>query len=105
MQRDHLFKEYRVGPHDAIDGLSRHRVGREADEVARMAGAHRHTQLAVGFEPTNAWTLPGARINDHERPPLGVDRDPGRRLDAGEQIIGGSLERAAVENHLSVEAE
>ena len=70
-----------------------------------MAGAHGHTQLAVGFEPTDAWTVPGARIDHHERPLLRIDGDPGWRLDAGEQIVGGSLERPGVEDQLGVEAE
>jgi hypothetical protein len=70
-----------------------------------MAGAHGHTQLAVGFEPTDARTVSSAWIDDYERPLLGVDCNPHRRLDAGEQIIGWSLERAGVENQLGVEAE
>ena len=34
MQRDDLLEEHRLGVHDVFDGLARHRLGREADEVA-----------------------------------------------------------------------
>ena len=105
VQRDHLLEEHRLGAHDVLDGLARHRVGREADEVARMAGAHRHAQLAVGLEAADARPVPGARIDHHERPLLRIDRDPGRRLDARQQVVDRLGEGAAVQHQLGVEAE
>jgi hypothetical protein len=38
----------------SFDGLARHRLGREADEVGRVAGTHRHAELAVGLEAADA---------------------------------------------------
>ena len=38
MQRDDLFEEDRFGAGDVLDGLARHRIGQEADEIAGMAG-------------------------------------------------------------------
>ena len=38
MQRDDLFEEDRFGARDVLDGLARHRIGQEADEIAGMAG-------------------------------------------------------------------
>ena len=68
MQRDDAFQEHRLGVHDVFDGLARHRVGRETDEVAGMAGMHGHADFAVGLEAADARPVPGARIDHHERP-------------------------------------
>ena len=40
MQRDDFFNEYRFGAGDVLDGLPRHRIRQEADEIAGMAGLH-----------------------------------------------------------------
>ena len=44
----------RLGARDAFDGLARHRLGQEADEVAGMAGLHRDADFAVGLEAADA---------------------------------------------------
>ena len=87
VQFDDLFQEHRFRPHDVFDGLARHRIGGEADEIAGMAGAHRHAQFAVGLEAADARPVPGARIDHHERAFFQVDDDPCGRLDPHQQVI------------------
>ena len=74
VQRDDLLQEDRLGVHDVLDGLARHRLGREADEVAGMAGLHGHADLAVGLEAADAGAVSGARIDHHERALQRIDR-------------------------------
>ena len=104
VQRDDLLEEHRLGVHDVLDGLARHRLGREADEVGGMAGTHRHAELAVGLEAADARPVPGARIDHHERALQRIDRHPGRRLDPHQQVVDRLVERAAVQHQLGVEA-
>jgi len=103
MHRDDLLEECRLGMHDVFDGLARHRLGREADEVGGVAGLHRHAQLAVGLEATDAGPVPGARIDHHERTLERIDRHPGGRIDAGQKVVDGLVERAGVQHELGVE--
>ena len=79
MQRDDLFEEDRLGAGDVLDGLARHRIGQEADEITGMSGLERDADFAVGLEAADAGTVPGARIDDDERP---ARRDRSRRLAA-----------------------
>ncbi len=81
MQRDDLLEEDRLGARDVLDGLARHRIGQEADEIAGMAGLERDADLAVGLEAADAGTMPGARVDDDERPPRRIDLDARRRND------------------------
>ena len=105
MQFDDLFQEDRLGAHDVLDGLARHRVGAEADEVAGMAGAHRHAEFAVGLEAADARAVAGARVDHHERAFLRVDHDAFRRLDPHQPVIDRPLEGATVQHQIDVETE
>ena len=67
MQRDDLLEEDRLGARDVLDGLARHRLRQEADEIAGMAGLHRDADFAVGLEAADARAMAGARIDDDER--------------------------------------
>ena len=100
MKRDHLLEENRLGACDVLDRLARHRVRQEADEIAGMAGLQGHADFAVGLEAADARTVPGARIDDHERPASHVDFDALGRNDAHEPVIDRPLERAAVDHQL-----
>jgi hypothetical protein len=46
-----------------------------------VAGAHRHTQLAVCLEAADARPVPGARVDHDKRAFIRVDDHPFRRLD------------------------
>ena len=105
VQRDDLLEEHRLGVHDVFDGLARHRLGREADEVAGMAGMHRHAEFAVGLEAADARPVPGTRIDHHERALQRIDHHPGRRLDPHQQIVDRPGEGAAVQHQFGVEAQ
>ena len=71
----HPLEERRLGLHHVLDRLPGHRLRQEADEIAGMAGRHRHADLAVGLEAADPRAVAGARIDDHERPLALVDRD------------------------------
>ena len=68
MQGNDLLEEYRFGARDVFDGLAGHRLGKKADEITGMAGFECDADFAVGLEPADAGTVPGARIDDDEWP-------------------------------------
>ena len=105
VQRDHLLEEYRLGARDVLDRLARHRVGQEADEIAGMPGLERDADFAVGLEAADAGTVPGARIDDDERPARRIDFDPPRRNDPHEAVVDRPIERAAVDDELDLVVE
>jgi hypothetical protein len=72
-------------------------------EVHGVAFAQRHADLRIVLETADAGTVTAARIDDHVRPAVGVDRDPFRRNDAQERIVDGTRERASVHDRLVVE--
>ena len=82
MKSDHFLQEHRLGARDVLEGLARHRIGQETDEIAGMAGLEGDADLAVGLEAGDAGAVPGAWIDDDERTPLRVDVDALRRNDA-----------------------
>ncbi len=57
----------------SLDGLARHRLGQEADEIAGMPRLHRDADLAVGLEAADAGSMPGPWVDDDERPARRVD--------------------------------
>ncbi len=59
----------------SLDGLARHRLRQEADEIAGMAGLERDADLAVGLEAADAGAVPGARVDDDEWPARRIELD------------------------------
>ncbi len=102
VQRDDLFEEYRFGAGNVLDGLARHRIGQEADEIAGMAGLEGDADLAVGLEAADARAMAGARIDDDERPARRIDLNALRRNDPHEPIVDRPLQRAAVNDELDL---
>ena len=123
MKFDDLLQKPCLRPHDVFDGLAWHRVWREADEIAGMAGAHRHAEFAVGLETADAWSVAGARIDHHERSffrvnaglfqligphqPVFGRRFAGffRRLDPHQSVVDRPLEGPAVQYQFGAEME
>ena len=105
MQLDHPLEERRLGSHDVLDRLPRHRLGQEAYEVTRMAGPHRDADLAVGLEPADPRPMPGTRVDHDERPLLLIDDDAGRRGDADQPIVRRPRQLATVHHELGLEVE
>ena len=67
-----------------------------------MTGPERDADFAVGLEPADAWTVPGARI-DHDERPAGLEcLGSFRRDDAHECIVDRAIEPAAVEHQLDL---
>ena len=93
------------GAADILDGLARHRLGQEADEIAGMAGIHRDADLTVMFHAADARPMPGARIKDDEGAFFRVDHHVCGRDDPGQNVIDRALEIAAVTDQLGVEGQ
>ena len=105
VQRDHFLQEGRLGVDDVLDGLARHWLGREADEVGRVAGAHGHAQFAVGLEAADAGAVAGTRIDHHEGALARIDGHALRRLDAHQQVVDRLGKRAGIEHQFGIEAQ
>ena len=98
MAADDLLDEQGLGARDALDGLSRHRFRQEADEIAGMTRLHRDADFAVRLEAADSRTVPGARIDHDERPPLEIDFDTLGRNDAHQRIVDRLVQLAAVDD-------
>src|SRR5262252_1267830 len=100
VQRGDLLEKNRLGAGDILDGLARHGVRQESDEIAGMPGLECNADFAVGLEAADAGTMPGARIDDDERPARRVEFDTRRRNYSHETVVDRPLERPAVEHQL-----
>ena len=95
-----LFDEDRLGAGNVLDGLSGNGIGQKSDEVARMTGLKNDADFAVGLESPNPRAMPGARVDDDERPSRRVDLGARRRNDPHEPVVDGSIKRLAAEDQL-----
>ena len=100
MPRSDFLDKDRFGAADVLDRLPGHRRGREADEVAGMAGGERHPDLAVRLHASDARPVAGARIDDDDRRLCAIDRRAGGRNDAHEPVVDRRLQSAAVPHQL-----
>ena len=98
MPADDLLDEQRFGARDTLDGLPRHRLRQEADEVAGMTRLHRDADLAVGLEAADTGSVTGARIDHDERPALQIDFHALGRDDAHQHIVDRLFQLAAVDD-------
>jgi hypothetical protein len=98
MPRDHLLDEDGLGLRDALDGLARHWIRQESDEIAGVARLHGDADLAVRLEAADARPVAGTRVDHDKRPALHVDLDALGRDDTHQRIIDGLLELAAVDD-------
>ena len=85
---------------DVLDRLTRHRLGREADEVAGMAGADRDSDLAVRLHAPDARPMTGARVDDDDRRFRGIDDRAFGRNDADKPIVDRARQLAPVKDEL-----
>ncbi len=105
VQFDDLLDKPRFRAAHVLDRLTRHRVRREADEIAGMAGCKDDPDLTVGLHAADARAMPGARIEHDERPLSWVEFDPHRRQDANEAVIDGALELAPSHHQFEFEVQ
>ena len=91
-KRNDFFQKDRLRMRDIAERLARHRIRKEADEIAGMPGLEGNADLAVGLEAADAGAMPGARIDDDEGPAERIDLDPCRRNDPHERIVHRPLE-------------
>ena len=105
MKSDHFLQEHRFGARDVLEGLARHRIGQETNEIAGMAGLESDADLAVGLEAGDARAVPRAWIDDDEWTPPLVDVDALRRDDARKRVVDRPFERTAIDHDLGRIAE
>ena len=65
-------KRFRRGRR-VLDRLTRHRLGREADEIARVTGAGRDPDLAARLHAPDARPVTGARVDHDDWRLRGID--------------------------------
>src|SRR4029077_11227570 len=87
---------------DVLDGWARHGIRKEADEIAGMTGLEGDADLAVGLEAADAGAVPGARIDDHAWPALGINFGTLRRPHPDQAVVPRTVEGAAVEHQFDV---
>src|SRR5215468_10267361 len=75
MAADDRLDELGLCARDAFDGLSRHRLGQEAYEIAGVPCLHRHADFAVRLEAADPRTVYGPRVDDNKWSPLHIDFD------------------------------
>ena len=102
MQRDDLLKEYRFGTRDVLDRLAGHRLGKESDEVAGMAGLEGDADFAVGLEAADARAVSRARIDDDEGAARLVYLGARRRDDPGQCVVDRPCELAAINDQFDL---
>ena len=72
---------------DVLDGLTGHRFGQEADEVAGMTGFHRHADFAVGLEAADSRPVTRTRIDHDKRPTLVINLHSLGRSNAYQRVV------------------
>jgi hypothetical protein len=103
MELAHLLDEHGVGAGDVLDGLTIHRLGREAYEIDRMAGLEGVADLADRLEAADAMPLAGARIDHDHRSFAIVDLGALRRNDAHQRVVDRAGQLLAAQHELEVE--
>src|SRR5215472_4712014 len=102
MQRDHLLEENGFRKRHMFDRLAGHGIGKEADKIAGVSGLEDDADFAVGLESADAGAVPGARIDDHERPSFEIDNAAGRWNHPDQAIIDRVFERPSVYDQLGL---
>ena len=67
-----------------------------------MPRLERHADLAVGLEAADARAMPGARVDDDERPPRRIKLDGRRRDHFHEAVVDRTIKRPAVDEELDL---
>ena len=105
MARRHLLDERRLGGAHVLDGLPRHRLRQETDEIAGMAGGKGDADLALLLHAADAGAVARPRIDHDERRLGGIDHRALGRDDVDQSIVDRSRQRAAIAHHIEPEAE
>ena len=105
MAGNHHFDESCLGLANIPDRLPGYRLRQKADEIAGMPGLECDADFAVGLEPTYPRAMPGARIDDDERPSGRIEFDSRRRNDPHETVVDRPIKRLSAEDqfHFVVE--
>nr|GEU28058.1 hypothetical protein [Tanacetum cinerariifolium] len=101
----HVGNKSRFRAAHVFDGLARHGIRGETDEVARVAGLEHDADFAVVLHAADAGAVAGARVEHDERTLAGVGRHAVGRSDVTQAVVHGALERGAVHDDLERETQ
>ena len=103
MEVDDPFEKRRLRVGDVLDGLARHGLWQEADEVAGVARLERYPYFTVSLEAANPGAVPGARIDNDEGAFVAVDFNARRRSDTDQGVVHRPRQLAAIHDQLEPE--
>src|SRR5262245_37530899 len=99
------FDEGRLRTTHVFNRLTFHRVRQEPDEIARMAGRERDSDLAITLHPADAGTVSGTRIDDDEGARCLVDDDTLRWENPFQAVVDRMRQCPSVQHGLERESE
>src|SRR5262249_15882721 len=102
VERGDLLEKNRLRARDILDGLARHGIRQEADEIAGVPCLECNADFAVGLEAADAGAVAGARVDDDEGPARGVEFDSRGRNHSHETVVDRPIKRLATEDQLHV---
>src|SRR5262249_7380220 len=79
--------------------------GEDPVELAGWPCFDAHADCAAALEPANPGAMPGARVDDDERPARGVEFDSRGRNHSHETVVDRPIKRFATEDQLHVVVE
>ena len=103
MERNHALQESSLRVGDILDGLAGDGVGEKADEVAWVSSFECHADFTFRLEPTDAWAVAGARIDDHEGSTAFVNVGSVRWRYANECVVDGPRQFPSVHDEVALE--
>ena len=103
MQIDDLFKKNCLRARHILNGLARHWLRQEPDEVARVPSLERDANFAVGLEAANSRSMARARIDDNERTKRWIESNRSWRNNPDKGVVDRSLQRPPIDDQLYFE--
>src|SRR5262245_3756371 len=105
MPLGHGFDEGRLRATHVFNRLTFHRIRQEPDEIARMAGRERDSDLAITLHAADAGTMSGTRIDDDEGARCLVDDDTLWWEDTFQAVVDRTRQCPSVQHGLECESE
>src|SRR5262245_44188588 len=97
MPLGHGFDKGRLRATHVFNRLTFYRVRQEPNEIARMAGRERDSDLAITLHAADAGTVSGTRIDDDERARCLVNVDTLRRKNPWQAVVDRTRQYPSVQ--------